>query len=309
MLRVIVLGAGAGGGVPQWNCGCAICVAARGQNTDLQRTQTSIAVTIDNEHWFLVNAAPELRQQLTATPQLHPKAGVLRHSPVAGVILTNGEVDAVAGLLSLREGARFDLYAHERVLAILRSNTIFDVLNKKNVRRLPLLIDAAFEPLLPDGSPSGLEILPFAVAGKGAWYLDGKTHPAGDGGVGDTLGLRIGNKRDGKHFYFIAACAGVTPDLKRRIVDASLVFFDGTLWRDDEMIAQGLAVKTGKDMGHISMSGEDGAIAALADLGIGRKIFLHVNNSNPALMGPSREHELLSNAGWEIAGDGMEITL
>ena len=138
MLRVVVLGAAAGGGIPQWNCGCAVCRKARSENPELRSTQASIAVSADGAHWYLINASPDLRQQVIATPQLHPKAGQLRHSPIAGVILTNGEVDAVAGLLSMREGSPFMLYAHERVLAILRSNSIFNVLGENNVKRRPI---------------------------------------------------------------------------------------------------------------------------------------------------------------------------
>jgi pyrroloquinoline quinone biosynthesis protein B len=309
MLRIVVLGAAAGGGVPQWNCGCPVCKAARTQHPELQSTQASIAISADGEHWFLINASPDLRQQLSATPQLHPKTGQLRHSPITGVILTNSEVDAVAGLLSMREGSPFAIYAHPRVLAILKANSIFNVLSETNVRRQPIAIDEAFEPALPDGSPSGIEIVPFAVPGKGAWYLEGKAHPAGDGGAGDTLGLRIGDKASGKHLYFLAACAEVTPELKQRLAGASLIFFDGTVWRDDELIAAGLGAKTGQAMGHIAMSGENGAMAALADLGIDRKIFLHINNSNPALLQDSSERKVAERAGWEIPADGMELTL
>jgi pyrroloquinoline quinone biosynthesis protein B len=309
MLRIVVLGAAAGGGVPQWNCGCQICRAARTGQTVLQSTQASIAVSADGEHWFLINASPDLRQQLTATPQLHPKAGQLRHSPIAGVVLTNSEVDAVAGLLSMREGSPFTIYAHPRALAILKANSIFNVLSETDVRRQPIAIDEAFEPVLPDGSRSGIEILPFAVPGKGAWYLEGKTHPAGSDGAGDTLGLRIADKASGKYLYFLAACARVTPELKHRIAGASLVFFDGTVWRDDELIAAGLGAKTGQAMGHISMSGENGAIAALADLGIDRKVFLHINNSNQALLQDSAERKTAEGAGWQIPADGTEITL
>ncbi|MCA6118446.1 pyrroloquinoline quinone biosynthesis protein PqqB [Bradyrhizobium sp. WSM 1738] len=309
MLRVVVLGAAAGGGVPQWNCGCPVCRKARSENPELRSTQASIAVSADSEHWYLVNASPDLRQQLIATPQLHPKAGQLRHSPVAGVILTNGEIDAVAGLLSMREGSPFTLYAHERVLAILRSNSIFNVLGEKNVKRRPIEIDQAFEPALPDGSPSGIEILPFAVPGKGAWYLEGKVHPEGGDAAGDTLGLRILDKTSGKYFYFLAACARMTDDLKSRLKGAALVFFDGTVWRDDELIVQGLGAKTGQSMGHIAMSGEQGAIASLAGVDIGRKMFLHINNSNPALLSGSDERKALEQAGWQIPADGTEITL
>ncbi len=309
MLRVVVLGAAAGGGVPQWNCGCPVCRASRGEQSNLQSTQASIAVSADGDHWYLVNASPDLRQQLIATTQLHPKAGKLRHSPIAGVILTNGEIDAIAGLLSMREGWPFTIYAHPRVLAILKANSIFNVLNEKNVRRQPIEVDAAFEPALPDGTPSGIEITPFAAPGKSAWYLEGSAHPAGDDGAGDTLGLRIGDRASGKYFYFLAACAGVTDDLKSRLAGAPLIFFDGTVWRDDELIAAGLGNKTGQGMGHIAMSGDHGAIAALAGLEIGRKIFLHINNSNPVLLHDSAERKIAEQAGWQIAADGTEITL
>jgi pyrroloquinoline quinone biosynthesis protein B len=309
MLRVVVLGAAAGGGVPQWNCGCRICRTARDDHPELQRTQASVALSADGEHWFLINASPDLRQQLLATPQLHPRPGELRHSPIAGVILTNGEIDAVAGLLSMREGSPFAIYAHARVLAILRDNSIFNVLNEKNVRREPIEIDRPFEPALPGGAPSGIEILPFAVAGKGAWYLEGKAHPGGSDGTGDTLGLRIRDKATDKHLYFLAACAEVTDDLKSRLAGASLVLFDGTVWRDDELIAAGLGTKTGRSMGHISMSGAHGAIEQLAGLDIGQKLFLHINNSNPALLQGSAERKIAEHAGWEIPSDGTEIVL
>lgn len=308
-MRVVVLGAAAGGGVPQWNCSCEICRAARGSRPELQASQASIAISADGEHWFLVNASPDLRQQLIATPQLHPKTGHLRHSPIAGVILTNGEVDAVAGLLSLREGWPFTIYAHQRVLSILKSNSIFNVLDEERVRRQPIEFDAAFELKLPDGSPSGLEVVPFAVPGKRAWYLEIALHPDDDDVSGDTLGLRIADKRSGEYFYFIAACAALTPDLRPRLQGAPLIFFDGTLWRDDELIAAGLGGKTGQRMGHMAMSGDDGAIAALADLGIARKIFLHINNSNPVLLPDSAERRAAESSGWQIPSDGMEITI
>jgi pyrroloquinoline quinone biosynthesis protein B len=282
---------------------------ARTEHPELQSTQASIAISADGDHWFLINASPDLRQQLIATPQLHPAAGKLRHSPIAGVILTNGEIDAVAGLLSMREGWPFTIYAHPRVLSILGSNSIFNVLSEKNVRRQPIEVDAAFEPTLPDGSPSGIEVLPFAVPGKGAWYLEGKAHPAGETGDGDTLGLRILDKASGKHFYFLAACAHVTDDLRSRLDGASAIFFDGTVWRDDELIVAGLGNKTGQGMGHIAMSGDRGAIESLAGLDIDRKMFLHINNSNPVLLHDSVERQAAERAGWQIPADGTEITL
>ena len=225
------------------------------------------------------------------------------------MILTNGEIDAVAGLLSMREGSPFTLYAHERVLAILKSNSIFNVLNEKNVKRQPIEVDKAFEPALPDGSPSGIEILPFEVPGKGAWYLEGKAHPAGGDAAGDTLGLRILDKTSGKYFYFIAACARVTDELKSRLKGAALVFFDGTVWRDDELIAAGLGNKTGTRHGTYFDVGRSRRDREPEGLDIGPKVFLHINNSNPALLHGSEERKTPEQAGWQIPADGMEITL
>jgi pyrroloquinoline quinone biosynthesis protein B len=309
MLRIVVLGAAAGGGVPQWNCGCPVCRSARSDHPELRSTQASVAVSADGEHWFLINASPDLRQQLIATPQLHPKAGLLRHSPISGVILTNGEIDAVAGLLSMREGSPFTIYAHAKVLAILRANSIFNVLNEKTVRREPIEMDRPFEPASPDGVSSGIEMLPFSVPGKAAWYLEGKAHPGGSDGTGDTLGLRICDKASGKYFYFLAACADVTDDLKSRLAGAPLVLFDGTVWRDDELIVAGLGNKTGQAMGHIAMSGDRGAIEQLAGLDIAQKLFLHINNSNPALLRGSAERKIVERAGWQIPSDATEIVL
>ncbi|HEY4202403.1 MAG TPA: pyrroloquinoline quinone biosynthesis protein PqqB [Devosiaceae bacterium] len=302
MLSIVVLGAAAGGGVPQWNCGCANCNSARSHHPELRATQASIAISADGAHWFLVNASPDLRQQITATPQLHPKAGELRHSPIAGVILTNGEVDAVAGLLSLREGWPFKLYAHERVLSILADNPIFNVLNPALVERLPIALDQPLEPSLPDGAPSGLAVTAFAAPGKTALFLEGRSADA----EGDTVGLVITDKATGQRLVFLAACAAVTPSVAAHLAGAALVFFDGTLWRDDEMIAMGLSKKTGQRMGHIAMQE---AIPALAALAIDRRVFLHINNSNPALRPGSPERRAAEAAGWRIPADGMEILL
>jgi pyrroloquinoline quinone biosynthesis protein B len=209
MLSIIVLGTAAGGGVPQWNCGCDNCCAARTSHAELRATQASIAISADRAHWFLINASPDLRQQLTETPALHPRA--LRHSPVAGVILSNGEVDAIAGLLTLREGAAFNLYGHRRVLDLLDANPIFNVLKRNLVPRRPIEADAAFEPRLPDGAPSGLEILPFVGARQERpWYLEGTGASRRArwrwryAGLEDHPCTRTGEVAS----YFIAACAG-----------------------------------------------------------------------------------------------------
>jgi len=300
MLSIIVLGTAAGGGVPQWNCGCDNCHAARTSHAELRATQASIAVSADQANWFLINASPDLRQQLTSTPALHPRA--LRHSPIAGVILTNGEVDAIAGLLTLREGSPFTLYGHSRVLSLLAENSIFNVLKPALVPRVAIIPDTAFEPRLPDGSPSGLEILPFVAPGKAALFVEDTSANA----EGDTLGFVIRDQASDESLVFLAACAALTPAVETYLRGARLVFFDGTLFTDDEMIRQGLSHKTGQRMGHMAMSA---AMPALADLGIERKFFLHINNSNPALMPGSPERRAVQQAGWQIPADGMEITL
>jgi pyrroloquinoline quinone biosynthesis protein B len=302
MLSIVVLGAAAGGGVPQWNCGCPNCAAARNGHPELGATQASIAISSDREHWFLINASPDLRQQIIHTAVLHPRAGQLRHSPIAGVILTNGEVDAITGLLTLREGAAFNLYAHRRVLDILDDNPIFEALNRSLVKRLPVDIGTPFEPSLPDGRPAGFTVEAFAAPGKVALFLEGRDDQA----EGDTLGLVIRDKADGHKLVFLAACAEVTPEIESHLRGADLVFFDGTLWRDDEMIRLGLSQKTGQRMGHMAM---EAAMPALAGLEIGKKVFLHINNSNPALRRDSPERVALGAAGWVIPHDGLEIAL
>ena len=306
MLRAIVLGAAAGGGVPQWNCNCDNCREAR-TGRSRQATQASVAVTCDDRHWFLINASPDIREQINATPALHPQGTSLRHSPISGVFLTNGEVDAVAGLLSLREGTPFSIYAHRKVLSVLAENSIFNVLRPETVARYAVEVEKTFEPHLPDGRPSGLEVTAFVVPGKPAWYLEG-TESARPEEEGDTIALHI-KAQDGGELFFIAACGEITPALASRLEGAPLVFFDGTLWRDDEMISSGLSQKTGRRMGHISMSGEDGAMAGLSRLKIGQKVFLHINNSNPVLRPGSDERYRAEEAGWQIGRDGMEFRL
>lgn len=307
MLKIVILGSAAGGGFPQWNCNCEGCRAARFEPT-LREGQASVAVSADGEHWFLVNASPDIRQQINDTPCLHPREGRLRDSPIAGVILTNGEVDAITGLLSLREGSPFSVHAHARVLETLDHNGIFDVLDRTRVPRCAITLDAPFEPDLPDGTPSGLVVEAFEVPGKPAWYLEGGTRDGGDA-PGDTLGLRIGAARGGPDLFVITACGGVTDALAERIRGAGMVLFDGTLWQDDELIRAGLHTKTGRRMGHISVSGKDGAIACLADLEIGTKMFVHINNSNPILRPGTAERAAVEAAGWRVPSAGEAFTL
>lgn len=302
MIDIVILGSAAGGGIPQWNCGCPNCRDARNSHPDMSATQTSIAFTGDGRHWFLINASPDLRHQLAQTQALHPAPGKLRHSPIAGVVLTNGEIDAITGLLTLREGTPFSLYAHERVLGILKANPIFNALKQGIVERRAIALDKPFALTLPNGEAAGIEVTPFAAPGKAALFLE----DTDENQPGDTLGLKITDLSDGRSFVFLAACAEVNDEVRRYIAGADLIFFDGTLWRDDELIAQGLGQKTGQRMGHISMQS---AIDEIETPDAARKIFLHINNSNPALRRNSVERQRVEAAGWQILADGTELRL
>ncbi len=255
----------------------------------------------------MLNASPDLRLQIEATRALHPRGG-LRSSPIAGVVTTGGDVDAIAGLLHLRERHRFNLYASRRVLEVIAANPIFGVLAADFVGRVELPLDRTVA-LAGTAGASGLAVRAFAVPGKVPLYLEQGGQDPGVSEAGDTVGLELTDTAEGTRFFFIPGCASVSEPLRRRLAGSPLVFFDGTLWQDDEMIRMGVGDKTGRRMGHISMSGADGAIAAFADLDVQRRIFIHINNSNPVLFEDSPERQAAEAAGWEIAYDGMEVRL
>ena len=271
-MRIKVLGAAAGGGYPQWNCNHPNSRRARSSDPAAQqRTQSSIAVSVDGDHWFLFNASPDLRQQINENDVLHPREG-LRHSPIQGVVLTNADVDHIAGLLNLRESQPLRLYGTNKVLDVLQGNSVFNVLNPKFVERIPLSLDVPLQLQLPNGVATGLVVVPFAVPGKVALWLEEKNKDVALAAVGeDTIALEIRNANQEIQFFYIPGCAEMTDDLADRLRGAPLVFFDGTLWRDDEMIRDDVGIKTGKRMGHMSMSGDDGSIAAFDNLRVKEK--------------------------------------
>lgn len=296
-MQIIILGAGAGGGLPQWNCGCRYCDAARAGRIPAM-TQSSIAVSADGLNWAVINASPDLREQLGATPALHPTG--LRVSPIRSVLVTNGDLDHVAGLLTLRESQPFDLFATPAIHSVLAANPIFQALNPQFVTRRPLALDQPFA-LLP-----GLTARLFAVPGKVPLYLEGeevRTDLLGE----QTVGVELTSSD--KRAYYIPGCATVPDWLTARIDGADLLMFDGTLWQDNEMIDAGLGQKTGRRMGHSPVSGQDGSMAGFADLRIGRRILVHMNNSNPLVDPGSQETAQALTAGWQVGRDGMEISL
>ena len=224
-MHIRVLGAAAGGGYPQWNCNHPNSRRARLDDPAApQRTQSSIAVSADGEDWYLFNASPDLRQQIGDNDILHPKRD-LRHSPIMGAVLTNADVDHVAGLLNLRESQPLRIYATQRVLGVLQANTIFNVLNPKFVSREAMALNEPLELLKPDGSSMSIRVTPFAVPGKVALWLEDESKGKDFGSVDeDTIALYVEDTNNGRSFYYMPACARVTPELAERISGADLIF-------------------------------------------------------------------------------------
>lgn len=299
-MRAVILGSAAGGGVPQWNCRCFVCeLARRGDPRVPSRTQSSLIVSADGVDWLLINASPDIRQQIAQTPELHPRHGS-RDSPIAAVLLTNGDVDHVAGLLTLRESQPFKLFATTATRESVDANRIFSVAAPEIVPRLPVMLGEPFEPI------NGVRIEMFAVPGKVPLWLEDDSLTIGEA-TETTVGLTI--SANGKRLLYVPGCAEVTQDVTRRIDGADALLFDGTLFTDDEMIAAGLGKKSARRMGHVPMSGPGGSIEGLADVRVGRRIFVHINNTNPVLVSDSTERGRAEASGWEVGYDGMRIDL
>jgi pyrroloquinoline quinone biosynthesis protein B len=297
-LTAIVLGAAAGGGFPQWNCNCDVCrLAWAGDPRVRARTQASLAVSADGTRWTLLNASPDLRAQIQATQVLQPKG--LRDSPIEAVVLTGGEIDQTAGLLSLRERSPFTLMGTAATLAAVADNPMFGALASDVVSRRAITPGEKF------ALGRGLQAEFFMVPGKLPLYLEGENPDTAEESAAN-VGVEIsdGNKR----LHYIPGAAEMTPALRERLALADAILFDGTLFTDDEMIRTGTGTKAGRRMGHMPIDGEGGSLLALEDLST-RKIFVHINNTNPILVDGSPERRRVESAGWEVAFDGMEIVL
>jgi pyrroloquinoline quinone biosynthesis protein B len=304
-LSAFILGAAAGGGFPQWNCNCDVCkLAWAGDLRVKPRTQASIAVTTGptgssagTPPFVLVNASPDLRQQILATPALQPRG--LRTSPIAAVVLTGGEIDQTAGLLTLRERGPFGLYGTAGTLETLASNSMFSALAADVVPRKPVKAGAPF------ALPGGVEAEMFLVPGKVPLYLE-SDNPELEAETEANVGIEL--RADGARLVFIPGAARLTPAMVERLADADVVLFDGTLFDDDEMIAAKAGVKTGRRMGHMPVGGPDGTLKALAGLAK-RRVLIHINNTNPILIEDSPQRRTVEAAGFEVAEDGMRIEL
>ena len=296
-LTAIVLGSAAGGGFPQWNCRCPVCALAwDGDPRVKERTQTSLAVSADGKRWTLLNASPDLREQIARTTELHPHFSK-RESPIESVVLTGAEVDQVAGLLHLREAQAFSIFATEETQGTLAGNSIFDALSPNFVTRNTVGLFEKFS------LPGGMQAELFPVPGKVPLYLEGGS---GQMQAGMNVGVEIsaGDAR----IVFAPGTASVPAALMERMQRANVVFFDGTLFTDDEMIRLGVSEKTGLRMGHLPVSGEGGSLQVLGLLPA-RRIYLHINNTNSMLIEDSPERREVEAKGFEIAFDGMEIVL
>jgi pyrroloquinoline quinone biosynthesis protein B len=288
-MRVRVLGSAAGGGVPQWNCGCENCALARRGDRVKARTQDSLVVSGDRGN-LLVNASPDVLRQIEATPALWPRTS--RDTPISAIVLLNGDLDHVLGLFSLRESQRLVVYATERVWRGFMENAMARTFGRfegqMTYRRLAIGERC-------DIAEAGLALVPFAAPGKPPVHLPGAPHDE------DNIGLRI--SAAGRCVAIATALKDVSA-VRPSIEGSDVIFLDGTFFTSDELVAQKLGTARAEDMAHQPVKT---SVAALADAKLGRKILTHINNSNPILREGSDERAWVAQMGWEIAFDGMEV--
>jgi pyrroloquinoline quinone biosynthesis protein B len=305
-VRVKVLGSAAGGGFPQWNCGCPNCRGVReGAIAAAPRSQESVAVSADGNAWFLLNASPEIRVQIESFPALHPRGP--RDSPIAGILLTNGDLDHCLGLLSLRESCPLTVYATGRVRrGFTEGNVLYRTLERFAGQVTWRVLELGREELTDlAGVPSGLALAAMALPGKPPVHLMGRYAPDRE----DNVGFRIRERSTGRVLAYLSGVAAMTPAVLDAIEGAACVFFDGTFWSDDELISLGLGSQRAADMAHLPVGGPAGSLARLRDRRAGRRVYIHINNTNPILRDDSSERAAVEAEGWTVAYDGLEIAL
>jgi pyrroloquinoline quinone biosynthesis protein B len=302
-MLVKVLGAAAGGAFPQWNCACQQCQRLRsGTFVGKPLTQAQIAIGEDAFSWTLLNASPDLRVQIEATSQLWP-TGQSLHSPIQSVVITAAEADTVAGLLSLREFQPLDIYATGSVLRILREdNSLFALLD-----RVPR--QAVWKEIQPDVTFSigDLKFQPFSLPGGFPGFVSASRKSELDANEA-VLGLLI-ESRSGGRMAYLPGVAKVEESWREWLDACDVLLFDGTFWTEDELCRVRGGGKPASAMGHLPLSGPCGSITALRDIKCARKIFFHINNTNPILDESSEAYAEVREAGWEVARDGMEIVV
>jgi len=309
-MRIKILGSAAGGGFPQWNCNCRHCASSRaGTFKGKSRTQTQVAISNDAGSWFLLNTSPDLRLQIETTPALHPRnAG--RDSPIAGVVLTSGDIDQIAGLLSLRELQPFRIYCTSSIRRILQEdNSVFAMLNRvpNQVSWTEINSDGSFPLLTMAGNDSGICCTAFSLGDRYPAYVS-RERTASLKREEALLGLMVESSSGGR-FAYMPAVPAMDDSLLQRLEAADLLLFDGTFWSDDELIRVQGSGSTAQEMGHIPVSGAGGSLRRLAGIRRPRKVFVHVNNTNPMLDESGPEYAEVRAAGWEVAEDGWSFDL
>lgn len=298
---VHVLGSAAGGGFPQWNCTCPSCRAVRtGSRPCVPRSQSSIAVSVDRRQWFLFNASPDIQSQIESFPDLHPDEG--RVVRLQAVLLTDAELDHTLGLLLMREGGGLEVHATESVHETLTTGTGV-------LRTLEAYCPVKWQRVQPGtevtlgSGPNGLTYRAFDVAtDKRMRFPGAATH-------GRVVGYRVTDTRSGSSLVYLPCVQRLTPEVVAELADCSGLLVDGTFWRDDEMPRLGLASKTSREMGHVPIDGPGGSLELLSSLPVDRKVYLHINNTNPILLEDSPERRILTRHGMEVAVDGMELEI
>ncbi|MGH3501464.1 MAG: pyrroloquinoline quinone biosynthesis protein PqqB [Nocardioidaceae bacterium] len=295
---VRVLGSAAGGGFPQWNCTCPPCRAVRdGSRPSRSRTQSSIAVSPDYRRWFLFNASPDIHAQIECSPALRPHDE--RATPLRAVLLTDAELDHTLGLLLLREGRGLEVHATEAVHDTLDDGTSL-------LRTLGAYCPVKWQPVVPDADvplADGLSYRAFDVpTTKRARFGSGTER-------GRAVGYRLTDERSGRALVYVPGVQELTAAVRDQLDDCACLLVDGTCWQDDELIRLGMAGKTAREMGHLPIDGPDGSLEQLAPLPIERKIYIHINNTNPILLEDAPERRLLERHGMEVAVDGLELLI
>ena len=305
-MQVKILGSAAGGGFPQWNCACPNCHAVRGGKfRGKVRSQTQVAVSADGKSWFLLGASPDLRSQIESSPELHPHSGT-RGSPISGVVLASADLDHVLGLLLLRELQPFQVWAAESVTQILRGeNSMFGMLNRVADQVHWSTIRAGVQFTLKSliGNDSGIGCMPIAVSSCYPAYAN--RVPKSDEAV---VGLIL-TAPSGATMGFFPQLAVLTPELMSILAKLDCLLLDGTFWSDDELIRLQGSGQRAREMGHVPVGGEGGTLHQLAGLSTTRKMYIHINNTNPMLNEAGAEYRAVRGAGWDLAEDGCHLKL
>ncbi|MGO9403256.1 MAG: pyrroloquinoline quinone biosynthesis protein PqqB [Terriglobales bacterium] len=312
-MHIQILGSAAGGRFPQWNCGCGNCVAVRGKTfRGKARTQAQLALSADGCTWFLAGASPDLASQIESSPALHPRAlrDTTRDSPIAGVVLASADLDHVVGLLLLRELQPLRVYAAPSILRILREeNSMFGMLNRvePQVVWTPMKAGAPFPLLSADGKDSGLRCEVHYLSGRYPKYVKSKDKEK-DLAPDQATAALFFQSASGKRVAYVPAVGNLSDALLEKIEGADLLLFDGTFWSDDELQRVQGRGETAHQMGHIPVE-ESLRLLENISINVERKMFIHLNNTNPILNQASPEYQTVRQVGWEVAEDNCQLKL